>query len=396
MIRCARATGSRVCTQQYTHRGSSLVVLLTLWETLRYRVSIRKIRRKTPEGSFTIPAPSTHKSNAQGTRRLSFSERSRSQRNSCFPLGYSPARGSLRPAPEEVPGRRNKFDGNLVLPDTTDTRKVPMQPTEDNRAKYSRSLVNTTDKPKYRETDERNNALPSDSTHVYSSSSARHSSEDQVCSRSYAQDTIPGKKHEESTHQEQTPSRPNTFRGGHNSSLFACKSNTKPARASFALGMAAQRQKRSNEFTQGRHEPAVPELLPKSLDELISSDPVPNKGHLVQQLRFNPSKLWSPQQIILFSSLLNSPKVSLEPQEDWEGTAVKNLRESIDGVMKLFFHTHDQHLCLLLQFHCPLLLLCLLFPLLILRIMLLQQFLRFLDLLLFPPPFPPRRAGGRH
>ena len=39
------------------------------------------------------------------------------------------------------PGRRNKFDGNLVLPDTTDTRKVPMQPTEDNRAKDSRSLV---------------------------------------------------------------------------------------------------------------------------------------------------------------------------------------------------------------------------------------------------------------
>ena len=51
---------------------------------------------------------------------------------------------------EEDPSRRNKFDGNLVLSDTTDTMRVPMQPTDDNRAKYARSLVNTIDRPKYR------------------------------------------------------------------------------------------------------------------------------------------------------------------------------------------------------------------------------------------------------
>ena len=62
-------------------------------------------------------------------------------------------------------------------------------------------------------------------------------------------------------------------------------------------------------------------------------------------------------------------------------------RESTHGLIKLFFHNLGQHLCLLLQFHGPLLLLSLLFPLLILRIMLLQQLLRFLDLLLFPRRF---------
>ena len=135
VIGCARAAGSRVCTQQQARRSSGSVVLLTLWETLRYRVSIRTSRRDTTEGSFTMPAQGTHKSNAQRTHRLSFSERSRSRRNSFFPLGYRPARARLRLAPEEDPRRRNKFDGNLVLPDTTDTRRVPTQPTENKRAK---------------------------------------------------------------------------------------------------------------------------------------------------------------------------------------------------------------------------------------------------------------------
>ena len=152
-----------MCTQRHARHGSGSVVLLTR-EMLRYRVSIRTFRRNTTEGSFTIPAHGTHKSNAQSTNRLSFSERSRSRRSSCF-----------------------------------------------------------------------------------------------------------------------------------------------------------------------------------------------------------HSRWWR--------------------NERW--------RESIHGLIKLFFHNLGQHLCLLLQFHCPLLLLSLLFPLLTMRIMLLQQFLRFLDLLLFLPTLPPRRAGGR-
>ena len=50
------------------------VVLLTLWETLRYRVSIRTNRR------------GTHKSNALSPHWLSLSEWSKSRRNPWFPL----------------------------------------------------------------------------------------------------------------------------------------------------------------------------------------------------------------------------------------------------------------------------------------------------------------------
>ena len=42
-------------------------------------------------------------------------------------------------------GRPQQTQQIRVLPDTTDTMRVPMQPTDDNRAKYSRSLVNTID-----------------------------------------------------------------------------------------------------------------------------------------------------------------------------------------------------------------------------------------------------------
>ena len=158
MIRCARATDSRTRTHQRSRRGSGSVVLLTLWETLRYRVSIRTHRQGTTEESFTIPLPSTHKSNAQSTPRLPLSKWSTSRRYSWLPLGYGCARSAVRLTPEDDPSRRNKFGGNLVLSHTTDIMRVPMQPTEDNRAKYSMSFVNTIDRPKYRETDERNNA----------------------------------------------------------------------------------------------------------------------------------------------------------------------------------------------------------------------------------------------
>ena len=158
MIRCARATDSRARTHQRSRRGSCSVVLLTLWETLRYRVSIRTNRQGTTEESFTIPLPGTHKSNAQNTPSQPLSEWSTSRRNSWLPLGYGSAGSPVRLTPEDDPSRRNKFGGNLVLPDTTGIMRVPMQPTEDNKAKYSMSSVNTSDRPNYRETDEKNNA----------------------------------------------------------------------------------------------------------------------------------------------------------------------------------------------------------------------------------------------
>ena len=73
-------------------------------------------------------------------------------------------------------------------------------------------------------------------------------------------------------------------------------SNTRPERASFALGMAAPT---STEIAQDRHKPAVPQLL-------IFGNPVPTKGNLVQQFRFNPSQLLCPQQTTLSSSLLSN------------------------------------------------------------------------------------------
>ena len=54
-------------------------------------------------------------------------------------------------------------------------------------------------------------------------------------------------------------------------------------------------------------EPPIPELLPKSLDELIL-------GHLV--------KLRCSQQIVLFPPLFSNKKVNLEYQVDWDETVV--------------------------------------------------------------------------
>ena len=142
VTRCARATRSRVCTPQLC-ASRIIAVLLSHWETLRYRVSIRTNRRGTTEESFTIPAQGSHKSNAQSTHKFSVPGCPTSRRNSRSPLLHRSERGALRLASYAAPSRRNRQDGNLVLPDTTDTMRVPMQPTDDTGAKYSTSLVNT-------------------------------------------------------------------------------------------------------------------------------------------------------------------------------------------------------------------------------------------------------------
>ena len=81
---------------------------------------------------------------------------------------------------------------------------LPMQPTDDTRAKYSRSLVNT---------------IP----HVQSPVAPQ----DTQIGIKFAHAQMPKKrsqeKHEESTyHHYQDQGRPNTCRGGHDSSMFAC------------------------------------------------------------------------------------------------------------------------------------------------------------------------------
>ena len=84
-----------------------------------------------------------------------------------------------------------------------------------------------------------------------------------------------------------------------------------------------------------------------------------------------------------FCSLLSSTtrdKLGTPGGLGGNGCGVMRWRESTQGSLKLFFHNLGQQLRLLLQFHGLLLLLSLLFPLLILRIMLLQQLLRFFDL----------------
>ena len=58
-------------------------------------------------------------------------------------------------------------------------------------------------------------------------------------------------------------------------------SNTRPDRSNFALAMAAPPPWRVMN-SQGRDKSVIPELLPKSLDELIFGHTVPTKGDLVQ------------------------------------------------------------------------------------------------------------------
>ena len=82
-------------------------------------------------------------------------------------------------------------------------------------------------------------------------------------------------------------------------------SNTRPDRASFALGTAAPPQWRVMNSLKAATNLRSPKLLPKSLDELIFGHTIPTKGDLVQQFRFNPSKLRRTQQIVLASSLLS-------------------------------------------------------------------------------------------
>ena len=164
---------------------------------------------------------------------------------------------------------------------------------------------------------------------------------------------------------------------------------------SVALGDGRSTTMTSNKLAQGGHEPAVPGLLPKSLDELIS--PFRTKGTLcnnsasIHRSCGAPNRSCCPPLSYTARALLGTPG-GLEGNG---GGVMRDGERTFMVLINMFFENLGQHFCLLLQFHCPLLLLGLLCPLLIRRIMFLQQFLRFLDLLLFPPTFPPRRAGGR-
>ena len=122
-----------------------------------------------------------------------------------------------------------------------------------------------------------------------------------------------------------------------------------------------------------------------------SSLVTPFRPKETQQFR-DPSKLRSSQQIVWYYSLFcnrgqawNTRRIGRKLR--WRN---ESWRESTHGLIKLFFHNLGQHLC-----YRPLLLLGLLFPLLKLRIRLLQQFLRLFHSQLFSTAFPPRLTGRR-
>ena len=153
-------------------------------------------------------------------------------------------------------------------------------------------------------------------------------------------------------------------------------SNTKPDRASFALGMAAPPPRRVMNSPKAATNLWSPNCSPRVWMNSPQVTPFRTKDTLCSNSAAIHRSCGAPNRSCC-SLLSSTAKGKLGTPGGLGGNGgegSKSWRENIDGVIKWFFHNLGQHLCLLLQFHCPLLLLCLLFLLLILQTLLLQQF----------------------
>ena len=134
-----------MCTTIACASRFAVVVLLTHWETLKYRVSTRTKRRSTTEVSFTIPAQRSNARNAPSFSDEEIHESTHLTVTTLTPICERPPASPSRLLQADATDKMVIF----ALLGATDTRRVAMQPTEDARTKKPTSLVNRIESPTY-------------------------------------------------------------------------------------------------------------------------------------------------------------------------------------------------------------------------------------------------------